>query len=122
MSSESPIPPGESATPNTAPAPPPVSTPEARRAVAEVKFTRAAALWSALISGLLVLVVLLVFIVQNTESASMAFLGWRWTLPLGVQILLAAVGGALITVMVGAARIIQLRRAAKKNLRAAMNR
>ena len=122
MSSESPIPPGESASPNTAPAPPRQPTPEAQRAVAEVKFTRAAALWSALISGLLVLVVLLVFIVQNTESASMAFLGWRWTLPLGVQILLAAVGGALITVMVGAARIIQLRRAAKKNLRAALKR
>lgn len=122
MSSESPIPPGESTTPNTAPAPPRPTTPDAQRTVAEVKFTRAAALWSALISGLLVLVVLLVFIVQNTESASMAFLGWRWTLPLGVQILLAAVGGALITVMVGAARIIQLRRAAKQNLRAAMNR
>ena len=90
--------------------------------MAEVKFTRAAALWSALITGLLVLVVLLVFIVQNTESASMAFLGWHWTLPLGVRILHAAVSGALITVMVGAARIIQLRRAAKKNLRAAMKR
>lgn len=120
MSSESPIQPGESASPNAAPVPPRPPTPEAQRAVAEVKFTRAAALWSALITGLLILVVLLVFIVQNTESASMAFLGWHWTLPLGVQILLAAVGGALITVMVGAARIIQLRRAAKKNLRAAM--
>lgn len=122
MSSESPIQPGGSASPHATPVPPEPPTPEAQRLVAEVKFTRAAALWSALITGLLILVVLLVFIVQNTESASMAFLGWHWTLPLGVQILLAAVSGALITVMVGAARIIQLRRAAKKNLRAAMKR
>ncbi|MFN8087705.1 MAG: lipopolysaccharide assembly protein LapA domain-containing protein [Mycobacterium sp.] len=122
MSSESPIQPGESASSGAAAVPPRPPAPEAQRPVAEVKFTRAAALWSALITGLLVLVVLLVFIVQNTESASMAFLGWHWTLPLGVQILLAAVSGALITVMVGAARIIQLRRAAKKNLRAAMKR
>jgi uncharacterized integral membrane protein len=85
-----------------------------------VKFTRTAALWSSLIFGLLVLTVLLIFIAQNTESASFAFLGWRWELPLGVAILTAAVGGALITVLVGAARIIQLRRAAKKNLRAAL--
>jgi uncharacterized integral membrane protein len=85
-----------------------------------VKFTRAAALWSSLIFGLLVLIVLLIFIAQNTESASFAFLGWHWQLPLGVAILTAAVGGALITVLAGAARIIQLRRAAKKNLRAAL--
>lgn len=124
MSSDATPPPGgplgpgpSAAEPPSVPAPPPPPRP-----VTEVKFTRAAALWSALITGLLVLVVLLVFIVQNTESASMAFLGWHWTLPLGVQILLAAVGGALITVMVGAARIIQLRRAAKKNLRAALKR
>jgi uncharacterized integral membrane protein len=95
-------------------------SPTAVTSIAEVKFTRAAALWSSLIFGLLVLTVLLIFIAQNTESASFAFLGWRWQLPLGVAILTAAVGGALITVLVGAARIIQLRRAAKKNLRAAL--
>lgn len=124
MDSESPIPPGNSAPP-TPPAPTPAEPaarplPTASKPVTEVKFTRAAALWSSLIFGLLVLTVLLIFIAQNTESASFAFLGWHWTLPLGVAILMAAVGGALITVLVGAARIIQLRRAAKKNFRAAL--
>ena len=85
-----------------------------------VKFTRAAALWSSLIIGLLVLVILLVFITQNTESVEMTFIAWHWRLPLGVQILLAAVLGSLLTVLVGAARIVQLRRAAKKNYRAAL--
>jgi len=85
-----------------------------------VKFTRAGALWSALIVGFLILIVLLIFIAQNTDSASFHFLGWNWSLPLGVAILLAAVLGGLITTLAGAARIVQLRRAAKKNYRAAL--
>jgi uncharacterized integral membrane protein len=92
------------------PAPPPEDA---------VKFTRAAALWSALIVGFLVLIVLLIFIAQNTDPGTFHFLGWQWTLPLGVALLLAAVGGGLLTVLVGAARIVQLRIAARKNLRAA---
>jgi uncharacterized integral membrane protein len=86
---------------------------------APVKFTRAAALWSSLIFGFLVLIILLIFIAQNTESATLQFFGWQWSLPLGVAILLAAVAGGLLTVAVGSARIFQLRRAAKKNFKAA---
>ncbi len=93
------------------PNPPPPAT--------QVKFTRAGALWSALIVGFLVLIVLLIFIAQNTESATFHFLGWDWSLPLGVAILASAVLGGLVTVMAGAARIFQLRRAAKKNYKAA---
>ena len=84
-----------------------------------VKFTRTAATWTGLTVGLLVLIVLLVFITQNTQPAELAFLGWHWSLPVGVGFLLAAVGGALITTLSGVARIVQLRRAAKKNLKAA---
>jgi uncharacterized integral membrane protein len=97
-----------------APAPPPPNPESA------VKFTRAAALWSALIVGFVILIVLLVFIAQNTASAQFAFLGWHWSLPLGVAILLAAVLGGLIAVLAGTARIVQLRRAAKKNLKAGL--
>jgi uncharacterized integral membrane protein len=85
-----------------------------------VKFTRAAALWSALIVGFVILIVLLIFIAQNTDSATYHFLGWNWSLPNGVAILLAAVLGGLITTLAGAARIVQLRRAAKKNYKAAL--
>ena len=83
-----------------------------------LKFTRAAALWSALITGFVVLIVLLVFIMQNTDSTTIHFLTWEWNLPVGVAILLAAVCGGLLTVAVGSARIVQLRRAAKKNFKA----
>lgn len=77
--------------------------------------TRAGALWSSLIAGFLILILLLIFIAQNTASTPFTFLGWHWSLPLGVAILLAAVGGGLLTVAVGTARIIQLRRVAKKS-------
>ena len=84
-----------------------------------VKFTKAAALWAALIVGFLVLIVLLIFISQNTDPDTFHFLSWNWTLPLGVALLLATVGGGLLAVLVGAARIVQLRIAARKNLKAA---
>ncbi|UJL30447.1 lipopolysaccharide assembly LapA domain-containing protein [Mycolicibacterium sp. jd] len=102
--------------PVEAPATPPMGTPPPPPKSA-VHLTRAAALWIALTLGFLILIVLLIFIAQNTESTEFAFLGWHWSLPLGVAILFAAVAGGLLTVAVGAVRMFQLRRAAKKNLK-----
>jgi uncharacterized integral membrane protein len=121
MSSEPQVSPTEP-TPPGPPVPPPPPAPEKAPVgpVSEVGFTRAAALWSSLFFGFLILIVLLIFVAQNTDSASFAFLGWHWTLPLGVAILAAAVCGGLVAVLAGAARIFQLRRAAKKNLKAAL--
>lgn len=104
MTSDSSVPPFDDV-------PPVVPTPDSRTG-----FTKAAAMWTALILGFLILIVLLIFITQNTATAAFQFLGWHWTLPLGVAILFAAVAGGLITVAVGAVRMFQLRRAAKHNL------
>ena len=87
-----------------------------------MKFTRTASVWWFLIAGFLILIVLLIFITQNTASVELAFLSWRGSLPLVVAILLAAVCGGLLTTLAGTARIYQLRRAAKKNLSAAGRR
>jgi uncharacterized integral membrane protein len=84
------------------------------------KFTRAGALWSALAIGFLLLVLLLVFIVQNGDTTTVHLFGWAGQLPVGIALLLAAVAGGLLTFLVGTARIIQLRRAAKKNLKAGL--
>ena len=110
MSSHTPASPGQ----------PPAKPTQAPSAGAKSKepavgFTRAGALWTALIAGFLILILLLIFITQNTASASFQFFTWHWSLPLGVAILLAAVGGGLLTVAVGTARILQLRRVAKKH-------
>jgi uncharacterized integral membrane protein len=85
-----------------------------------VKFTRTASVWSSLIVGFLILIVLLIFITQNLSDAPVTFFGWHYTLPLGVQLLMAAICGGLVTVLAGTARIFQLRRAAKKNLAAGL--
>ena len=116
-----------SSDPQVTPGETPVAGPESGDGgtpapASDVKFTRAAALWSSLILGFLVLIVLLTFIAQNTASTSFSFLTWHWNLPLGVAILFAAVCGGLITAFVSSARMLQLRRVAKKNLEAALKR
>jgi uncharacterized integral membrane protein len=98
------------------PPPPPPPPPRRKPKDPTAKFTRAGALWSALIAGFLILILLLIFIAQNTTDTAFTFFGWHWSLPLGVAILLAAVGGGLLTVAVGTARIVQLRRATKKHV------
>ena len=108
MSTEAPVPP-----------PPPDESPAGLEPDSRTGFTRAAALWTALILGFLILIVLLIFIAQNTTPTAFQFIGWHWTLPLGVAILFAAEAGGLITAAVGAVRIFQLRRAAKHNLKLA---
>ncbi len=119
MSSEPNVSPGEPTPPVAAE--PDSGAPSAVQAE-DVKFTRTAALWSSLILGFLILIVLLIFITQNTVSTPFTFLTWHWSLPLGVAILLAAVLGGLITALVSAGRIFQLRRVAKKNLQYALKR
>jgi uncharacterized integral membrane protein len=104
--------------------PPPQPTPAATTGAAAkepaIGFTRAGALWSALIAGFVILILLLIFITQNTTPTDFQFLGWRWRQAKGEAILLAAVVGGLITVAVGTARILQLRRAAKRQHAAAI--
>ncbi|WP_426118723.1 LapA family protein [Kocuria sp. LHG3120] len=66
------------------------------------------AAWTALILGLLILILLLVFILQNNVPADFNYLGWQFSLPLGVAMLLAAVAGALIMGLVGSVRLFKL--------------
>ncbi len=79
--------------------------------------TRASGLWIASVAAVVVLLLLLIFILQNGEKVKINFFGANPTLPLGVALLLAAVLGALLVAFVGAARMVQLRRAARKMAR-----
>ncbi|MCQ9368394.1 lipopolysaccharide assembly protein LapA domain-containing protein [Brevibacterium sp. 50QC2O2] len=65
-------------------------------------------MWISLIVGAVVLVLLLVFIVQNNEAAVFHYFGWEFSLPLGVAIILSAIAGILIAGVVGSVRIMQL--------------
>lgn len=79
--------------------------------------TRAATLWGALGFGVFFLLAVLIFIIQNGARARVHFVTLQGTLPLGVALLLAAVGGALVAVFLGAVRITQLRRVASRHRR-----
>ncbi|WP_297005665.1 lipopolysaccharide assembly LapA domain-containing protein [uncultured Corynebacterium sp.] len=79
----------------------------------DVTRTVAGSTWVALIIGAVVLVLLLVFILQNGHSAELTVFFWTWNFPIGVGMLIAAVGGALVAASIGTVRIIQLRHQVK---------
>jgi uncharacterized integral membrane protein len=81
---------------------------------AHVHRTRISSAWVASIAAAVVLILLLVFIIQNSQRVSVSFLGAHGQLPLGVALLLAAASGILLVAVPGTARIVQLRRAARK--------
>lgn len=76
--------------------------------------SRLGGLWVTLTSGAVVLLLLLIFILENGQSVDVAFFGAHGHLPVGVALLLAAILGVLLVVVPGAGRMVQLRRAARR--------
>jgi lipopolysaccharide assembly protein A len=83
-----------------------------------VKRTRFGSMWLASASFAVVVLLLLIFILENGKSVDVAYFGAHGHLPLGVALLLAAVLGILMVVIPGTARIIQLRLTARRHRRA----
>jgi uncharacterized integral membrane protein len=84
----------------------------------KIKRTRTSGLWVAVAFFAVVLLLLLIFILQNGAEVSVNYLGAHGHLPLGVALLFAAVCGVLLVVLAGAARISQLRTVARRHRRA----
>ena len=72
--------------------------------------SRTSGVWVALVAVAVLLLLLVIFIAQNTRQARLTFLWWDTTTPLSVALLLAAAIGIMLTAMVGTLRILQLRR------------
>jgi uncharacterized integral membrane protein len=79
--------------------------------------TRIGGVWVGLALSAVVLLLLLVFILENGQRATVSYFGAHGHLPLGVALLLAAVAGALLVTIPAAGRIIQLRRTARRHRR-----
>jgi uncharacterized integral membrane protein len=62
-----------------------------------------------------VLILLVIFIAQNTQHSSVNFLWFHGRAPTAVVLLIAAIAGALVVITVAIARILQLRRAASRS-------
>lgn len=94
--------------------PPDPTTPVAPSGRPSIKRTRVSGTWVAVIVALIILVFLLIFILRNLETVTVTFLGMSGSLPLGVAMLLSAIGGAVLVALISGARIMQLRKSTKK--------
>jgi Uncharacterized integral membrane protein len=96
-------------TPSTAEDSPP--------AVVAARFTRARAVWAATGVALLLLILLIVFMLQNSTKVDVHFLGMSGSIPLGMAVLIAAVGGGVVVAIAGIARVTELRMGARRRRR-----
>lgn len=61
------------------------------------------------------LLLLVVFIAQNTQTVQVSYFGWDGEAPLAVTLLVAAIAGILLTAVAGTLRILQLRRRIRRS-------
>lgn len=80
--------------------------------------TRLGGTWVAIGCFAVVLLFLLIFILENGKSVSLSYFGGHAQVPLGVALVLAALGGALLVLFAGMARILQMRTRASRHRRA----
>jgi len=90
-----------------------------RRQSDKVGPTRLSGAWTAAIVAVVLVVAMLIFILQNEHEVHISFVSLHGQLPLGVALLFSAVIGAAIVLVRGTARILQLRRVAKRRSRSA---
>ncbi|MBF4161721.1 LapA family protein [Nocardioides acrostichi] len=74
--------------------------------------------WVATVGFGIVLVLLVIFIAQNTTATPVKFLGWQGDFPVAVVVLIAVAAGILLTAAAGTLRILQLRRRTKRGIKA----
>ena len=100
--------------PTTAAPQPEPAVPAPAPPAGRVPSTRTGTAWLGICTVAVVSVVLIVFMLQNTRGVAVTFLWLHGSVPLALALLVAAVGTAILTMTVGAARIGQLRRLARR--------
>lgn len=110
-SSPPPNPDAEPAEPDQATAPAGLPTGEPARAP---RLTRTGAAWVATATALVLLILLIVFVLQNLTSVEVSYFGFTGSIPLGMALLVAAVVGGVVVAIAGVARVTQLRVGARR--------
>lgn len=85
-----------------------------------VERTRAGRIWLGIAPALVFLILLIVFIAENGQNVEVSFFGATGHPPLAVALLIAAVAGAIVVLLAGSVRIVQLRRATRRHTRAGL--
>jgi uncharacterized integral membrane protein len=76
--------------------------------------SRTSGFWAGVIALGVVLILLIIFIAQNTRQTTVSFLAWDDEVPVAVAILIAAVAGLFLAGLAGSLRILQLRRRVRR--------
>lgn len=82
-----------------------------------LRASRTSGFWLGVVALGVVLVLLIVFIAQNTRETTVSFLAWDGQVPVAVALLIAAAAGLFLASVAGALRIFQLRRRVKRERR-----
>ena len=116
--------PTQPTAPATEPAntPPPASTgptggqtgPKGSTTDDPLRGSRTSGLWATVIALGVLLLLLIIFIAQNTQKVSVSFLGWEGQTPLSVALLIATTAGLFLAAIAGTLRIWQLRRRVRR--------
>lgn len=83
-----------------------------------LRASRTSGFYTAVIGLGVVLVLLIIFITQNTDPASVKFLVWEGTAPQAVLLLIATAAGIFLTATAGSLRLLQVRRRVKQDRKA----
>ena len=89
--------------------------PPARPARRRIAMTRTSAMWLGVWASVAVVILLIIFVAQNTASVQVKFLWWSGHISLALALLIADVAGAIVALGVSAARIVQLRRLVRRS-------
>ena len=98
---------------SSAPSAPPSST-GTQSSKTGLGHTRTSGMWAAVVGLVILLVLLAVFVLQNVQEVEVSYFGWQGRAPLAAALLIAAASGALIAVVAGTLRILQLRRRVRR--------
>ena len=79
--------------------------------------TRISTAWTLAAAGAFLLLLMTVFIFQNSDEVPVQFLMFEGSVPLGAALLLASVIGAMSVALLGAGRLLQMRLAARRHRR-----
>jgi uncharacterized integral membrane protein len=102
-------------TPDSAPAP--GAVPPGPAPTRKPPRTRAGSTWVMACVATIVLIILIVFIAQNSGPARISFFSLHGRFPLAVALLAAVAAGSVLTLVIGSTRILQLRRIVRRRRR-----
>jgi uncharacterized integral membrane protein len=79
--------------------------------------SKTSGVWAATVGLGVLLLLMIIFIAQNTRKTTVSFLAWDGQVPVAVALLIAAVAGLFLALLAGLLRILQLRRRVRRTRR-----